>query len=475
VGGLWRALAKLALMGKAGRLAYSSGKLGRFAYRAEFLVAWALTPVRTGTRNMKIAVDLTPMRPGGENGGIKLAAMELLKGLQAQLGDQLQFLLLTADDTLDEATALLRERDKAFCVFRRIGKGNLAQVLELGARSKAQVRRLLQDHRPDVLYCPFGALLFPSEEVPTVVTVVDTLHRDFPFSLPVQAREWRELQFRKLLATADFFQVISEFTAERLKSLYHVSPEQIFVTHLPIHARLTPVAVERQPFFFYPANLWVHKNHEVLLIAYQFYLAKCADQQKWELVLTGHLDERFRVLQALADDLGISAHLKFLGHVSEQDLARLYSSASCLVFPSLHEGFGIPIVEAMSFGLPIICGRETSIPEIAGPAAFYADIRNPQKLGEALFVVAENEGLRNELVALGRERLKRFDFALEVKRLSDQLVAVAGKKPRLIRRRFDLDVIYLTISYHARSLARKALKAATEIPTRLENFCGMLL
>jgi glycosyltransferase involved in cell wall biosynthesis len=424
---------------------------------------------------MKIAVDLTPMRLGGENGGIKLAVMELLKGLQSHLGDQLQLLLLTADDTLDEATSLLSERDRAFCVFRRIGKGNVSQALELAIRSKPQVRSLLQSHRPDVLYCPFGALVFPSKEVPTVVTVVDTLHRDFPFSIPVQAREWRELQFRKLLASADFFQVISEFTAARLKSLYHVAPERIFVTHLPIHARLTPAAVERQPFFFYPANFWLHKNHEVLLIAYQFYLEKCADQQKWELVLTGHSDERARMLQTIADDLGISAQVKFLGHVSEKDLARLYSSASCLVFPSLHEGFGIPIVEAMSFGLPIICGRETSIPEIAGPAAFYADMRNPQKLGEALFMIAGNEGLRNELEALGKERLKRFDFALEVKRLANQFAAAAGKKPVLIRKKFDLDTFYLSGTYHARSLARKALKAATEIPVRLENFGRMLL
>jgi glycosyltransferase involved in cell wall biosynthesis len=422
---------------------------------------------------MKIAVDLTPMRPGGENGGIKLAAVELLKGLQTHLGDELELLLLTADDTLDEATALLRERDKAFCVFRRIGKGNLSQTLELAICSKARVRRLLQYHQPDVLYCPFGALLFPSEEVPTVVTVVDTLHRDFPFSIPVQAREWRELQFRKLLACADFFQVISEFTAARLKSLYQVSPERIFLTHLPIHGRLTPAAVERQPFFFYPANFWVHKNHEVLLIAYQFYFGKFADQGKWELVLTGHSDERARLLQAMADDLGITSQVKFMGHVSERDLARLYSSASCLVFPSLHEGFGIPIIEAMSFGLPIICGRETSIPEIAGPAAFYADMRNPQKLGEALLMIAGSEGLRKELVALGRERLKRFDFALEVKRMADQFRSVAVKKPVLIRRRFNLDVLYLSATYHARSLARKALKAATDIPTRLENFSKM--
>jgi glycosyltransferase involved in cell wall biosynthesis len=425
--------------------------------------------------SMKIAVDLTPMRPGGENGGVKLATMEFLKGLQAHMGDTLRFLFFTADDTHDEVATLLRKRDFAFCVLRRVGKSNLFQAIELATRSKAFVRNLLQKHRPDVLYCPFGTLFFASDGIPTVATVVDTLHRDFPFSLPVQTREWRELQFRRLVGSADFFQVISEFTAGRLKSLYDVPPEQIFITRLPIHGRLTAVSGERGPFFFYPANFWMHKNHEILLIAYQIYLARCTGQRNWELVLTGHLDERARFLQNTAADLDISAHVKFLGHVSETELARLYSTASCLVFPSLHEGFGIPIVEAMSFGLPIICGRETSIPEIGGNAAFYVDMRNPRKLADALCTIAGNEVLRSDLVALGKERLKAFDFSSEVKRLADQFIAAARAKRALKRRRAHLKDLHLFATYYARALARKALNAAVEVPARIEQVSKMIL
>jgi glycosyltransferase involved in cell wall biosynthesis len=424
---------------------------------------------------MKIAVDLTPMRPGGQNGGIKLAAIELLKGLKAHLGDQLRFLLFTADDTHDEAASLLGKHDSAFCVLRRVGKGNLFQSIELATRSKVTAGNLLQKHRADLLYCPFGTLFFASDRIPVVAMVADTLHRDFPFSLPVQTREWRELQFRKLVGSADFFQVISEFTAGRLRSLYDVPRKQIFITRLPIHGRLTAVSAERGSFFFYPANFWVHKNHEVLLIAYQIYLAKCGSRRSWELVLTGHLDERGRFLQKIAADLGISARVKFLGHVAETELAKLYSAASCLVFPSLHEGFGIPIVEAMSFGLPIICGRETSIPEIAGNAAFYADTRNPQKLADALYTIAANEGLRSELVALGKERLRAFDFSLEVKGLAEQFVAVARTKRTLKRRRAYLKDLNLSATYYARSLARKALNAAVEVPVRIERLSKTML
>jgi glycosyltransferase involved in cell wall biosynthesis len=422
---------------------------------------------------MKIAVDLTPMRSGGENGGIKLAAMELLKELQAQMGDQVQFLFFTADDTHDEVTTLLRKRDFASCVLRRLGKGNLFQAIELGTRSKVLVQKLLKQHSTDVLYCPFGTLFFGSKGIPTVVTVVDTLHRDFPFSLPVETREWRELQFRKLVGSADCFQVISAFTAERLKSLYNVSPGRIFITHLPIHGRLISVSAEREPFFFYPANFWVHKNHEILLIAYQIYLEECTGQ-RWKLVLTGHLDERARLLQETANDLGIGTQVKFTGHVGETELAKLYSTASCLVFPSLHEGFGIPIIEALSFGLPIICGRETSVPEIAGNAAFYADMRNPRNLADALHAIAGNGGLRRDLVAIGKERLKEFDFSLEVKRLADQFVAAAQTRPAVARRRFDLNDFCLFTSYYARALARKARNAVVEIPTRIEQLSDSL-
>ena len=424
---------------------------------------------------MKIAVDLTPMRQGGENGGVKLATMEFLKGLQACMEDELQFLFFTADDTHEEVAPLLRERDLAFCVLRRVGRGNISQAIELATRSKLLARSVLQKHGVEVFYCPFGTLFFGSDEFPTVVMVVDTLHRDFPFSLPVQTREWRELQFRKLIGSADFFQVISEFTAQRLKSLYNVPPEQVFITRLPIHGRLNTLSCEREPFFFYPANFWVHKNHEILLIAYQIYLAKCAGHRPWELVLTGHLDERARFLQQVAADLDITAHVKFLGHVAETELAKLYSTASSLVFPSLHEGFGIPIVEAMSFGLPIICGAETSIPEIAGNAAFYADMRNPQELADALYRIAGNEVLRSELVALGKERLKTFDFSTEVKRLADQFVAAARTRRAFRRRRVYLKDLNLIAVYYARALARKALNAAVDVPMRIEQLSNMLL
>jgi glycosyltransferase involved in cell wall biosynthesis len=280
---------------------------------------------------MKIAVDLTPMRPGGQNGGVKPAILEILKGLKAHLREELRYLFLTADDTNNEAPS--SESDSACCVLRRTGRGNISQALELATRSGVSVKNRLKKDRIDLLYCPFGTAQFASVQVPTVAMVVDILHRDYPYSLPVQTREWRELQFRKLIKSVDYFQVISEFTSERLQLLYNISPEQIFITRLPIHGRLTSTQAQREPFFFYPANFWIHKNHETLLVAYQIYLSRTTAKPPWNLVLTGYRDERMAILQELAVDLGVATHVKFVGHVAESELAKLYATASCLVFP----------------------------------------------------------------------------------------------------------------------------------------------
>ena len=325
-------------------------------------------------------------------------------------------------------------------------------------------------HGTEVLYCPFGVLNFASDRIPTVAMVVDILHRDYPYSLPIQTREWRELQFLKLSRSADYFQVISQYTAERLQALCNVSREQIFVTRLPIHGRLASTNSNPQAFFFYPANFWIHKNHEVLLVAYQIYLSKSGGESPWDLLLTGYLDERASDLQRTAQYLGIADHVQFRGHVPEEELAKLYSTASCLVFPSLYEGYGIPIAEAMSFGIPIICGRNGSIPEVAGNAALYAEMRNPKKLADALLSIATDEALRAELAERGRERIASLDFSLEVKRLAEFFEAAAGGRRARKFSRNDFSLLLSTIVYYTRSIARHALKLAIEIALRLEFY-----
>lgn len=105
-----------------------------------------------------------------------------------------------------------------------------------------------------------------------------------------------------------------------------------------------------------------------------------------------------------------SPHLKELGFVPDEDLAALYQSAVALVFPSLYEGFGIPLAEAMSAGCPIVTSDWGAMKEVTGPAALHVDSRDPDAIAQAIIRLLEEDGLREKLSAAGRQRSAQFSW-----------------------------------------------------------------
>jgi hypothetical protein len=190
--------------------------------------------------------------------------------------------------------------------------------------------------------------------------------------------------------------------------------------------------VKIPPFFFFPANSWKHKNHETLLLAYGIYRDRSlADGvEPWPLLLTGHEDDRWRELQDLAATLGLLGEgaVQFRGYVPPREFSALWRSAGALVFPSLHEGFGIPLLEAMQHDLAVLTNREGSLPEVGGEACLYADARRPQSLADAMTRVAADAGLRAELVTKGRKRLEDFSLTRESNHLLDAILKLVGSR-----------------------------------------------
>jgi glycosyltransferase involved in cell wall biosynthesis len=173
-------------------------------------------------------------------------------------------------------------------------------------------------------------------------------------------------------------------------------------------------------YFFYPANSWPHKNHEALFEAFRRYRA-VGPYPAWSLVLTGHPDERMRWLAERAAALGLEGSVRFLGHLSEREFADVWRGAGALVYPSLHEGFGIPLLEAMAFGVPIVAANTTSLPEVGGDACVYVDPRNETAIAAALAEIATNESLRADLTRRGRQRLQAFSLKREAGKLAEHL------------------------------------------------------
>jgi len=374
-----------------------------------------------------IAVDLTPLLPGGANGGIKTYILECIPWLRRRFAGKTRFLFLTSSISHDEVRrSLCAPDDRLVCVnvnspvqrWEFLGRGDQDFLW------KNPPTDLLWRLSADLLYCPFGATTWHCPGVPTVSLVADLLHLDFPASLSEEERAHRHCYFTKMAADAEAFQCISDYGASRLAQAYGVGRDRLFRTYLVLGGRLrhTPSAAKDagRPFFFYPANFWPHKNHPVLLAAYADYVAQAGDEA-WDLVLTGADSPETRALLAQADTADLAGRLRYEGHVGPHRLEQLWACASALVFPSLHEGFGIPLVEAMAFGLPIICGRATCLGEVAGDAALFANPAEPSALSAAMLRMTRDDELRRELAATSAARLEFFDFGREMDALAGAL------------------------------------------------------
>lgn len=381
------------------------------------------------SRRLVAAVDLLPLRPGGENGGIKPAIFALLRAARTEAQSKLVFVFLTNSASHRQVRELAAPGDILICALE--DPAHPCSELDAGLANEFKIipppPDLVRSIDVDLLYCPFGATTFHAPGVPTIALIADLLHKDFPFTLtPPQIAE-RESYIQSTIRVATRLQCISRSGMERMIEHYRVPRATLFYTYLPIHIRLDQASAEldasaepvsKRPFFFYPANLWLHKNHELLLLSFARYCHE-AEDEGWDLVLTFHEDDRAGHLRSLAHTLGISKRVRFAGFVTEPELRRIWQSAGALIFPSLHEGFGIPLLEAMHYGIPIISGSDFSLREVAGDACYRIDPRKPASVTQALFEVSGNSELRAALIKRGRERLALFDLKIAATSLLD--------------------------------------------------------
>ena len=393
-----------------------------------------------------VAVDLTPMRPGATNGGLKPAVFSLLAEVGRQKGDALAFLFLTNSASHEEARRLARPNDIFLCVLEdpafplhrkaACGPGEFAFI--------APPEDILGRLGADVLYCPFANSTFRVDGVPMVALIPDLLHRDFPLAMSGAQVLDLERSIEQTLQVASMVQCVSRSGMERLIAHYQLEVENLFYTYLPVHGRLeTPRAAPAKlaanldfasaPFFFYPADLRKHKNHETLLVAYRLYRENAGDGA-WDLVLTFPEDKRAEEIRDLVDALGLARKVHLPGYVTDAELRALWQRAGALVFPSLHEGFGIPLVEAMHYGAPILAGGNLTLKEVTGEAFYPMDPRKPESIAKAFLAVSRDPTLRASLSCKGKQRLMFFDLETETRKLVDVLTALPQRVENLPRK-----------------------------------------
>ena len=275
---------------------------------------------------------------------------------------------------------------------------------------------LLTQHGINVLFRSYpvaDSLKFPLRK--QIVLVPDLQHEQFPQFFTVTELAERRRNFSRLIHGSGAVATISEHARSMIGTHHHAQSDDIFLmppasqfdtsqTHEvspEFEARLRSL----QPYFLFPANIWPHKNHAVLLDAFKIFRSTSAAHAKYSLVLSGHPDG-WEALAARHDKTAVT----HLGFVSRNELACLYRNATALVFLSLFEGYGMPVLEAFGFGCPVLCGNTTSLPEVAGEAALLVDPQNCETIVDSMAAIADEDALRAALIAKGRQRFTAYSW-----------------------------------------------------------------
>ena len=245
-----------------------------------------------------------------------------------------------------------------------------------------------------------------------------TIHDLFPltstdYSTPEFQRRFTRI-LREAVARADWIIAVSDATRQQLLRHTEARKERIRVIHHGVDAVPPATAEEQQAFrervlgfrknekfFLNIGAIQVRKNVANIVLALK-------QLPEYRLVLAGGDGYGAAAIHSRIEQEGMAGRVLRLGHASRQTLHLLYSAAAALVFPSLEEGFGMPVLEAMSCGLPVITSNCSAMPEVGGEAAVYVDPRNVPELSEAMRRVAEDEAMAADLRRRGRERASLF-------------------------------------------------------------------
>jgi glycosyltransferase involved in cell wall biosynthesis len=217
----------------------------------------------------------------------------------------------------------------------------------------------------------------------------------------------------QVLAQADHIICNSTATARDLTDFFAIPAQKItpiLLAYDANHFRKLKAVQQpaSKPYFLYVGRHDRYKNVSRLIAAF----ASLASAGNYELWLVGSSDRRYTPqLQTQVQELRLGDHVKFLDYLPYEQLPTALNQALALVFPSLWEGFGLPVLEAMACGTPVITSNLSSLPEVTGDAALLVDPYKTQAIAAAMQAVAEDAALRSRLSELGLQRASQFSWA----------------------------------------------------------------
>ena len=275
---------------------------------------------------------------------------------------------------------------------------------------------------PDVLFVPAHIIPLVSP-AKTVTTIMDVGFVSKPELYPQKELKYHNFGLRRAIKKASRILTISNFTKNEMVERCGIDPERIQVIYLGFDAGIFQPVDDRgkiattlkkykipstDPYFIYVGRLEEKKNTPGLIEAFARF--KKETGSKCKLVLVGSRGHNYEKAQALIKSHGLEKEVIETGWVEEEDLPVLLSAGLAFVFPSFYEGFGLPLLEAMSCQTPILAARAASIPEVAGGAASLFDPYDIPDMAKKMEMIVNNETLRVDLVQRGLNRVKEFSW-----------------------------------------------------------------
>lgn len=390
----------------------------------------------------RIAIDLTPILPNGENGGSKVMVLELTRQL-ILMGSHHHWLLITSKIMKEELIHLNAPNVTQLCInaathniffkkilsysiniLKKIKLKKIISSLFKNFKNKKE-NQFLEKLKIDLLFCPFTEPKYKKFGIPIIVTLYDLQFITYPNFFNANEITNKYSLFKMTTQWANKIVCISNYTKNSLLKNSRILPKFAETVYIQMANRLPVISTEKinflllrknlttNEFLFYPANFWPHKNHIMLLNAFAIY-KKQNPHSSLKLVCTGALKKQ-NDFKEIAKEIAIENDVVFLGYRPNEEIYAFLTTCRALIFPSLYEGFGMPILEAMALNKPVLCSNLTSLPEIVKKAAVLFNPKDPYSIANAITYIMEiNDEKLNELIHAGNKRAKQFNNSTQM-------------------------------------------------------------
>jgi len=290
---------------------------------------------------------------------------------------------------------------------------------------------LLKKYKADLFLSTDGFCSL-STRVPTCLVIHDLAFEHYPEHLKLSHRMYLQHFSPKFARKATRIVTVSEYSKQDIATRYRIYPERIDVTHNGAHDAYHPLSWEEREavkaqytdgkeFFVFAGALHPRKNVVALLQAYIKF--KKRHRSPIKLVIVGRMAWKFKELAALRETMPFKEDVVWAGYMNVGELSQVIGAAYALIYPSLFEGFGIPILEALKCGVPAVVSNTSSMPEVAGDAALLVDPSDVSDIAEKMGLIYKDEMLRNKLVAAAGPQAAKFDWDRSAAELWESMMA----------------------------------------------------